>query len=346
MNSLFEPRYRPFWALGAVALALLAYTVYWFARLAEFKETIGALAAGQGGPVSISARDISYGGFPYRISVTFEDATFTRERPDYALTFKTPELLIERQPWRTTLHLGFLETPKFTFSSPNIAGGVAISGAGESGRFSLSFKRGGVERLSTVLEKVTLSGGPWLETPLTAEKLEIHGRETAALRGGIPAANPNSPTLPTVMDIIINGENVQWGKGQPVTLAATLGVTADPQAHADTLFRLEDWRKSGGTLEIYTLNLANKKDNLAIVKGTFTLDDANRLLAGGTITTPCPAMIAGLFGQSLAAPEGRLKGLISLPFQAQQGQFKLSQPLTEWPSPARNRDAECPALRQ
>ena len=353
-SSLFAPRYRPFWLLGVVVLALIAYAIYWFARLGEFKETVQALAGGRG-PVDVVAEDISYGGFPYRLSATFTNVTVKRAGKDYTLTVAAPELVIERQPWRGTLHLGFFQTPKLTLAAPALTGGVQLTGTGTEGRFSLFLKNGNVERLSTVLDNARISGGPWLETPLVAEKLELHGREVAAMRARQPLPNAGeqaegpgaSPTPPTFLEVIVNGEKVQWGEGEPLTLMASLGITGEPQADAIGQSYLDAWRDAGGTLEVHSLTLTAGKDDLVIAKATLALDDQRQLLAGGTLTTPCPAMLAGLFGQTLeGAPEGRVQGLISLPFQARDGKLTLSQPQTEWPSPARNRDARCPDLRR
>lgn len=352
MSSLFEYRYRPFWLLGVVVLGIIIYTVYWFARLGEFKATMEAMVNGQG-PVQVSAEDISYGGFPYRLSAEFENVNVERAGPDYTLTVKAPRLTIERQPWKRALHLGFFKTPTLTLSAPTVLGGVALEGTGSEGRFSLYLKNGNVERLSTVLDDAQISGSPWLGTPLTAAKLELHGREVAALRrpdvtpNEILAAHDNSATPPAYLELIVNGEQVQLGQGEALTLMASLAVTGEPKAGTRGSY-IEAWRDASGTVELNTLTLTTAtKDDMVLAKGTFALDGQRRLLAGGTITTPCPAVIAGLFGQTLEGmPEGRVQGLISLPFQAQNGAFTLQQPQTEWPSPARNRDARCPDLRR
>lgn len=368
-SVLFQRRYRPFWLMGVVVLALAAYAVYWFGRLAEFKAVVEALVNGQG-PVQVSAEDISYSGFPYRLSAEFQNVTVKRAGPDYALTVKSSKLTIERQPWRSKLHLGFFETPTLTLTAPTVLDGVALEGTGSEGRFSLMLKNGHVERLSTVLDDARISGSPWLQTPLTAAKLELHGREVAALRrpqnpndilaaeearkaaaegdADVSKAGDSSPTPPAFLELIVNGAQVQLGQGEPLTLMASLAVTGEPRAADTGASFVEAWREAGGTLEVNTLTLSTAaKDDLVLAKGTFALDRQHRLMAGGTVTTPCPAVIAGLFGQNLEQlPEGRVQGLISLPFQALSGKFTLQQPLTEWPSPARNRDARCPDLRR
>lgn len=353
-NVLFQPRYRPFLLLGVVVLAIAVYAVYWFARLAEFKATMEAMLNGQG-PVQVAAEDVSYGGFPYRLSATFETVTVTRSGLDYTLTVKAPELSIERQPWRSALHLGFFQTPTLALAAPTLMGGVALEATGTEGRFSLFLKNGGVERLSTVLDDARIAGRPWLQTPLTAAKLELHGREVAAVQGRqpLPGAAPQegpgaSATPPTFLEVIVNGEKVQWGEGVPLTLMASFGITGEPTPSSIGNSFVDAWRDASGTVELHSLNLTTQeKDDLVIARGTFTLDGQRRVLAGGTITTPCPAVVAGLFGQQLEGmPEARVQGLIALPFQAQNGNFTLQQPQTEWPSPARNRDAQCPDLRR
>lgn len=352
-NSLFAHRYRPFWLLGVVVFAIAVYAVYWFGRLAEFKATMEAMTAGQG-PVEVSAEDISYGGFPYRLSATFENVTMKRAGLDYTLTVKAPRLSVERQPWKSSLHLGFFETPTLTLTAPTVMGGVALEGTGSEGRFSLYLKNGGVERLSTVLDDARITGAPWLGTPLTAARLELHGREVAALQGRQPLPQPmpgtqnNSPTPPAFMELFVNGEQVQLGEGEALTLMANLAVTGEPKAADLSGSFIDAWRDASGTIELNTFTLSTAaKDDLVLARGTFALDSQRRLMAGGTITTPCPAVVAGLFGQQLQGmPEGRVQGLIALPFQALEGRFTLQQPQTEWPSPARNRDARCPDLRR
>lgn len=362
VSALFQPRYRPFWLLGAVGVGMAAYGVYWYARLAEFKGTMEAMLNGQG-PVQVAAEDVSYSGFPYRVSAEFKGVTVTRAGLDYTLTVKAPKLTIERQPWKPSLHLGFFETPTLTLAAPTVLDGVQLEGTGTEGRFSLTMKNGHVERLSTVLDNARLSGRPWLETPLTAAKLELHGREVAALmrpltpnevlaaeeaRKAVAEGKGNSPTPPAFLELIVNGEKVQLGQGEPLTLMGSLAVTGQPKAAEIGESFVDAWRNAGGTLEVNTLTLSTAaKDDLVLAKATFAVDRQHRALAGGTISTPCPAAVAALFGQTLEGqPEGRVQGLIALPFQAQFGKFTLQQPLTEWPKSARNRDAACPDLRR
>ncbi len=363
-SSLFQRRYRPFWLAGAAVVGVAAYSVYWFARLAEFEATMEAMVNGQG-PVQVSAESISYSGFPYRLSAEFNGVTVTRAGLDYTLTVKAPKLTIERQPWKRALHLGFFQTPTLTLSAPSVMGGVALEGTGSEGRFSLMLKNGHVERLSTVLDDARITGSPWLQTPLTAAKLELHGREVAALRRPVSpndilaaeearkaaaaAEGPGkAPTPPAFLEMIVNGEKVQLGQGEPLTLMASLALTGEPRASDITGSFLEAWRAASGTLEVNTLTLStNAKDDLVLAKATFAMDGQHRLMAGGTISTPCPAAIAGLFGQTLESqPQGRVQGLIALPFQALSGKFTLQQPLTEWPTLAQNQDAQCPDLRR
>lgn len=360
-NVLLEPRYRPFWLLGVVVLGIVIYAVYWFGRLGEFKATMEAMTNGNG-PVSVAAEDVSYGGFPYRLSATFKNVTVTRHGLDYTLTVKAEELAIERQPWKRALHLGFFRNPTLTLTAPTVLDGVRLEGAGTEGRFSLFLRGGGVERLSAVLDDARIEGAPWLQTPLTAAKLELHGREVAALRGRqaqpLPQPQPGTedaegpgvdPTPPVFLEVLVNGAQVRWGQGEPLTLMASFGVTGEPKAADVTTSFVEAWREAAGTVEVYSFNMTTvaDKSDMVIARATFALDEQNRLLAGGTITTPCPAMIAGLFGQQLEdMPSVRVQGLIALPFQAQNGEFTLQQPQTEWPSPARNQDAGCPDLRR
>ena len=363
-SSLFQRRYRPFWLAGAAVIGVAAYSVYWFARLAEFEATMEAMVNGQG-PVQVSAESISYSGFPYRLSAEFRTVTVKRAGLDYTLMVKAPKLTIERQPWKSSLHLGFFETPTLTLAAPGVLDGVTLEGTGSEGRFSLMLKNGHVERLSTVLDDARITGSPWLQTPLTAAKLELHGREVAALRR---PANPNdilaadearkaaasaegpgrAPTPPAFLEMIVNGEKVQLGQGEPLTLMASLAATGEPRAAELGSSFVEAWREAGGTMEMNTLTLSTAaKDDLVLARGTFALDRQHRLMAGGTVSTPCPAVIAGLFGQTLEGqPAGRVQGLIALPFQALNGKFTLQQPQTEWPTPAQNQDAQCPDLRR
>lgn len=345
MKNAFAPRYRPFWLLGVAALAVGVYALFWFSWLGEFKAALNAATMRATSPVQIKADDISYGGFPYRLEAEFKNARITRQQSDYHLEITTPSLVIERQPWRPQLHIGFLDHPRFTLNAPQLMGGLKIDGRSASGQFSLKLKKQSVERLSLVLDEALFNGKGWLTPALKAKTLEFHGRETAAIPQAPRAPGDKNPTAPAFLELVLRGDGVWLGKGEGGSMLASLSVTSDPKITAGTSF-LEAWRQSGGTLEVLSFSLGDKEP-LITAAATFALNKQLQLIGSGTVTSPCPQTLQqAVRAPSVALAERRLRQPVAMGLRLEGGVLSLLPPEVQGQGPAQSRGDQCPGLRQ
>lgn len=344
--SLSWKRHRIAALALALGLAVAGYFGYWLTRLEDYRGRMSAVLGQATPPFTLKGGAVSYGGFPYRLQASIKDGALERVRPDYRLTLKGAALEANQQPWREDLTIAAIDRPVLELVSKAISGGLALNVEAAQARASLSTNARGVERLSLVFEKGTLQLTPWLSgTTATFDRLEIHGRETAALNR---PRGDKSPTGPVFLEFFLRGEGVAFGKGsQPLTLMASLGVTGDPRVKPGAPI-VEPWRQAGGTIELYTLQLKQGKDEMASAQATLALNGARRLIGAGTLNSPCPQQALTLVGVPVdAAPSGRHEHPIALPLRLEDGTLVLdARQLPISGAPVRNPAQPCPVLRR
>lgn len=330
----------------ALGVAVAAYFGYWLTRLEDYRGRMTAVLGQATPPFTLQGGTVSYGGFPYRLQASTKDAALERVRPDYRLTLKGASLEANQQPWREDLTIAAIDRPELELASKAISGGLAVSIKAQRARASLSTNARGVERLSLVFENGTLKLEPWLgATTATFRQLEIHGRETAALKR---PRGDNSPIGPVFLEFFLRGEAVAFGKGaQALTLMASLGVTGDPKVKPGAPI-VESWRRKGGTVELYTVQLSQGKDALVSAMATLAMNGSRRLIGAGTLNSPCPQQALTLIGVPVdAAPPGRHEHPIALPLRLEDGALVLdARQLPISGAPVRNPAQPCPVLRR
>lgn len=372
MGEAGRYRYRPFWLLGVLALAIAAYGAYWVSMLAPFRSEVGLMVAGDAAaPFRVQSGDVSYSGFPYRLEARLGDVSLVRQRPDYELQISSSALYINRQPWKPMPYVLHLDAPVLRL----VAQVPALSDVelrAESARGSLRYSAAGVERLSLVFENATLKAPGILSESLTFDKLQVHARETAVLRparGRVAAPADQTaadqpaegPTGGPFLEVLLRAERMAVGQGAPMTLLATLEANGDPGVAPGAPF-LEAWREAGGTLNLLSGVLSIGQSPMVQGEGSFALSGDGTLLGVGKFNSPCPgaamAMMLGQerFEQRIAGPDGALPAYraegrrakpLELRWQLLEGvpTFLLDAPIDPR-APDQNPDARCPALRQ
>lgn len=336
---------------AAILLAAFGYFLWWRDAMTAMERQIGALTGMPAPPFALSGGAPARAGFPYRIEISRRDATLTRSRPDYQLRLTTPELLIDRQPWRANPTVLFLDRPLLTLTPRGPATPVALRIVAGRGRASVHADRLGVQRLSLVFEHGDLLAPAVLGADAVHfDRLEFHGRERAALtkpERSVAASSPGPPTADVFLELLIEGAGVRIGASPDrLELFASLGVTSDPRVAPGKPF-LEPWRQAGGTLELYALQLSSGGKSLFDTRATLALDERLRPLGSGTVSSVCPAEALRLLGLARAAPAGRQEAPAGFSLRLERGRLVLADaasPIKD--APARSPAAPCPGLRR
>jgi len=299
--------------LALAVAAFAAYGAFWWHSARTYETELRALDRADS-PLRIHGETLEVGGFPYRLEATWTDATLERRRADYALVVRAPRVSLIRQPWRSSLSVGFVEAPRIEASLPPVTPLPRTLRAGaRAAQFSLHLGDKGVERLSIQLDGATLATRALFGADITAQTLEIHGREPGALRqppmpraakdspspanGGKTAASgaapPADPNRPAFLEIMLRADKARFGGAGPSErLAATLVATGAPPAGAAS--PLEAWRAGGGVVQLYGFDIAAPRLKF-LASATFALGSGQALLGAGTVQTNAPdALLAAL----------------------------------------------------
>ncbi len=284
--------FRPVVLLAAIAALVGIYAIWWFARLHQFKQDIAALGEKTAG-VRIVAKQLDFGGFPYRLEMTATDVTLTRARADYTLAVSAPEMKLIRQPWAHDFVLGAITRPKILLTAKLAPAFAPITATAVGGQLSVRTSAKGVQRLSVTFENYQ-GTVPWVPGKISAGHLEFHGREFAA-HDRLPKWLPDNPVPPAIIELYMSGENMMLDRG-PFRLTARAEITGDPKFPHGYL-RLSDWARGGGTLELKTLSLERGTLSDTVVRGTVALDANARVIGGLTIDTSCASWLYDYLAQ-------------------------------------------------
>jgi hypothetical protein len=318
---------RPLLLLGVVLLLLAGYAAFWTIRLQGFKAEIATLTADPAAPFAIEGQGVRYGGFPYRFEAHFDQATATRQRPDYQLTLQADHVVILRQVWTPDLHLAFAENVTLTGALRPSALPPVRATAREL-EASLRVAGGAVQRLSLVFEGLAVPAGVLSAQALAAERLELHSRETRALTASADVAAAQSDPAPTdpmkraVVEMIMRGTGLMLGNGSAAALTGTLVVHGAPDVASGAPY-LKAWVDDGGVLDIVGLDLTGPAGSTQL-KATATLDPQNRPLMAGVITSTRPQTVQAVLGGAAAPQEKPLASAQELRLRVQGGELFLN----------------------
>jgi hypothetical protein len=313
----------PLWTtLLPLAAGLAVYWVYWDRERAGFER---ALAAVFGDGVAV-------GGFPYRLEADIADPRLAHDGA-YALEARATRLRANRQPWHPELTSIGLLAPSLSWRVPSLDA-TAFTVASATAQTSLRLAGDRIARLSTVHSDARL-GVPLVPAPLSATSFEWHFRETPAA----PDPASRAPTFPEQAQLVLGGDGLRIGGGDPLKVAAQIGVTSSAP-----VWDLAGWRR-GGTVELRSVTLADAHGELLTLNATASATPTDALRIAGTIETVCPLTLQAAFaGTAAPAVEYRTRRSTRLAFGGSAGDITLAPSTDRRPLPVRAQEPPCPKL--
>lgn len=316
-------RRLPLWTtLIPLVVGLAIYGWYWDRERDAFEASLAALF-GEG---------VEVGGFPYRLEAEIAEPRL-RHEGQYSLDVEADRAVINRQPWRDSLSFIRLVEPRLQWRAPALDIGAGI--ASRTAQASLRLDGDRIARLSSVHAEAELQL-PFVPAPATAESFEWHFRETPAS----PDPASRAPTFPEQAQLVLGAEGLRFGKGDPLKLAAQIGITSSAP-----IWDLASWRR-GGTMELRRLTLSDATGEVATLVATGSASPTAPLRLAGTIETVCPLTVQAAFaGTAAPARELRTRRPVKLGFGGTPGDLELLLP-AGGPRrlPVRAQEAPCPKL--
>jgi hypothetical protein len=314
----------PLWAtLIPLVIGLAIYWWYWDRERDAFQASLTAIF-GDG--------RAAVGGFPYRLEAVLAEPRL-RHDGQYRLDARAERAVVNRQPWRDSLSFVRLVEPRLQWRAPALGLGFDVTSQGAQTSLRLDGKR--IVRLSSVHDGAELRL-PFVVRPATAATFEWHFRETPAS----PDPASRAPTFPEQAQLVLGAETLRFGKGDPLTFAAQLGLTS-----AAPVWDLASWRR-GGTVELRRLTLADKTGEVMTFIATGSPGPSGPLRVAGTVETVCPESVQALFaGTPLPAREYRARRPVKLSFGGVGDAPNLQLPAGGLRRlPVRAQEPPCPVL--
>lgn len=315
----------PLWAtLIPLIVGLAIYWWYWDRERAAFEDRLETLFG----------EAVSVNGFPYRLEADVAEPRL-RHDGEFALDVRAGRAVINRQPWRDSLSFVRLIEPRLQWRAPALGLGFDVASGSEQASLRLDGER--IARLSSVHETAELRL-PFVGTPATAKSFEWHFRETPAA----PDPASRAPTFPEQAQLVLAAEAVRFGQGDPLKLAAQIGLTS-----AAPVWDLASWRR-GGTVELRRVTLSDAAGEVATLIATGSASLTAPLRIAGTIETVCPITVQAAFaGTAAPAREYRTRRPVKLGIGGTPGNLELVLP-TGGPRrmPVRAQEAPCPRLHR
>lgn len=316
-------RRLPLWTtLLPLLIGLGAYYWYWDRERATFEQAL----------TTVFGETMAVGGFPYRLEAGIENPRLGHNG-QYAFEVRGERAQFNRQPWRQELtSIGLLQ-PSLTWQAVGFDDANAeISSA--TAQASLRLTNGRISRLSSVHQDAKMRL-PLLPVPATATSFEWHFRETPAA----PDPASRAPTFPEQAQLVLAGEGVRFRGGDPLTLAAQIGLTS-----GRPIWDFAGWRR-GGTAELRSLTLADAHGELLSLKATGSASLTDPLRIAGTIETVCPRSVEAAFAGTAAPPrEYRTRRPTRLAFGGASGDLRLMLPADTRRLPVRAQEPPCPTF--
>ena len=304
-------------------VGLLVYYYWWDGRRARFSADLARVL---GAPVVI-------GGFPYRLEADLGPSALSRVTPLITVRLSAAGLDINRAPVGRPLTVVSALKPVVS-AGINGIGATTLTVRAANSRSSLRLTPDGrIARLSNAFEDAVVHSAA-LALPATARRFEVHIRETPQALD--PASK--SPAYPEQAQLVVRGEGVRYGGGDPVTLTVEFGLNAKAPLARDRAVL------DGATFELKKLEIADKTGVIATLSATLSPDQRGRILANGTIQTVCPATVLALLDGKTAPRELRRRHEDDLQWSGRLGAITATGGVTD--APVRSQEPPCPALRR
>jgi hypothetical protein len=322
-------RRLPLWtALLPLVIGIAVYWWYWDQQRAAFRTLLEA-AFGEDQPFRVT-------GFPYRLEATFDRVMLRRQGFEWLAQLSAEGAIVNRQPWRPDLTILRLESPRALAGVPPLSS-ARLDLEGIESQTSLRWTDGRIARLSTEIGGARIALALLPETAI-ARRFELHFRETPTTLD--PASR--APTFPRQAQLVLAGEALRFGGGDPLTFAAEAALTAPKSVRS-----FAAWRQ-GGTVELKRLTLADETGEVLAMSATLTPDEDGALRVAGAIDTVCPVSVEAAFaGRPAPAEERRARRPVRLAFQGTPGDYRLALPAAGLPRvPVRGQEPPCPVIRR
>lgn len=311
----------PLW-LTVVPLALggAVYWHFWSGWRDTLRTDLAAVMPGTAATI---------GGFPYRLEAETAAPRYTLAGP-VRLTLDAVRARANRNPWQRDLTVIRSESPGASIAVPELAG-ASVHAAAATSVASLHLGPSGIARLSTVMTALKATTGLFA-APITADRFEVHLRETRARSNEAWSATP-----PQQAQIVLTGKGVRFGAGAPLGLDLDAGITATSPLHS-----FAGWA-DGGTVEIRSAVLSDATGEVARLVAS-AVPTAGTVRLTGTVTTVCPVTVAAAMSRSAPPREPRLRNAVRLAFGGTPGFFVVAPMPTDAPTAVRAQLPPCPRI--
>lgn len=315
----------PLWAtLIPLVLGVLAWGWMWRGYSERFRADLEAAAP--------AGTDIAVGGFPYRLEARIPDAKAALDAGVLQGRLVAKELTVNRVPWQADRQVLNLDHSVVEIAILPLAGAKARVQADEA-QASLHVQDGKIARLSMVWEAPRIETG-LLPVPVKAGHFEAHVRET-------PATDAKANPAPTQAQLVLSGEAVRFGAGDPLTLALDSEFTGGAP-----LASYARWA-AGGAVEIRSAALSDVTGEVARLKATLRPDGKGALSVAGQIETVCPASVRAVIAGAPQPEEKRSRKpvVVALSGVLPGGLVAAPADPSKPPPPVRGQEPSCPRLR-
>ena len=324
---------------GVVLLAIIAYTIYWFALADGIAQGITKWAEArraEGMVVEYNSLEIT--GFPLRMQAQATNVRIAGPGQTPGWQWHSTLLIGNILPYNTN-HI-ILGAPQPQDISLRINGGALeqYQLAPQRAQASLKLKRGKLARMDLDIEGGTVNGGRFKAGAVALGRIQVHTRD--AKNAEVATDGLQSPTL---FDISLKLENLDYpgfansALGQHITRLALTAAVEGAWSTEKGVAGIRQWRDAGGVLQLKAAEIDWGPLKLKAA-GTMAMDAQDRLI--GSLTADLMGyeeLIKGLQGAGqlnkdearaantglgiIAMAAGENNGQLTLPMVLQDGEM-------------------------
>lgn len=263
-------------ALTALALVITGY-IFWWNKVADIAveqaEKWKQDRIEEGYTITNTPFDIS--GFPYRVKMSVQKITIEEPENKHDSILTLTNIWAVAQPWNIKhLIFGLNGSADATWNGASLKQSVSANAGTALGSATVS-QTGKIETLAIDIKSLMVKSSS--KGPMTAERLQIHGRPAAP--GSANQAENTSPTKPHQYSVRL--DNLSLNAAQKLPLGNTIKEFSLSVLLEDDLKNFKDkeavtlWRNNGGFIDIQDM-IINWGESQVSAKGTLALDDVYR----------------------------------------------------------------------
>ncbi len=324
-------RRLPLWA---TLVPLLLGIAGWYAAWSGWRDRLETALLGLLPP----GTSLEVGGFPYRLEARTGPVRLEARGAASEALLEAEAMVVNRQPWRVDRQVINLAQPRVVLAIPGLAG-ASVRLEAPTAQASLRLDAGRIARASAVFEEARMTPG-LARLTVMARRFEAHLRETPA-RPAATAEPGDGVPLPVQAQLVLAGEALRFGEGDPVSLSAALDLVA-----AQPIRRVAAWT-AGGRAELRELVIADGEGEVARLAGSFAPGADGRVRFAGTVETVCPASVRAALAAAPPVSEKRTRKPVRFAVSGVLGvRVEVEQPAPgRVAPPVRAQAPDCPRLR-